>query len=85
MDLESPWYYAKRNADVKGKATLTKIYGGVPGYNVENEWNVIVDVLDEERKQAETHGVVSFWEIFRGPNLVSHSVLAADFQVTGQD
>jgi hypothetical protein len=54
---------------------LTRLYGKVPGYDIEYEWQLIHNVLDEEKRQAEENGHVSFWEIFRGANLVSHICL----------
>jgi len=83
--IESPWYFARRNLDQKGKALLTRLYGKVPGYDIEYEWQLIHNVLDEEKRQAEENGHVSFWEIFRGANFVRPAWLKVSVLRTGID
>jgi hypothetical protein len=51
---ETAQYYAERDMDERGKKTLARINGGVPGYDVETEYAVIKNnILDQRRIRQE--------------------------------
>lgn len=73
-------YYAARDQDERGKATLTRVNGKVPGYDVEVEYAIIKNTITEERRaNLENNGgkesltfkeiLDSYVECFRGTNL----------------
>ena len=47
---ESPWFYARRGNKEAACKSLTRLYGTVPGYNVEEEYNVILRTLAYEKR-----------------------------------
>jgi hypothetical protein len=70
-------YYAERDYDEKGKASLRRIYGKVEGYDVEFEYAIIKNTILEERRRLHSLGlkdggwtqlVRSYVECFQGPN-----------------
>ncbi|EKG12548.1 General substrate transporter [Macrophomina phaseolina MS6] len=72
---ETAAYYAIRGQDDKGKATLRRVNGGVPGYNIEAEYAIIRNTtLEELHRQQELQPqgwrqlLDSYLEVFRGPN-----------------
>ncbi|KAL7916802.1 general substrate transporter [Trichoderma velutinum] len=74
---ETPAYYAERDYDEKGKASLRRIYGNVEGYDVEFEYAIIKNTILEERRRLHSLGledtglkqlVRSYVECFQGPN-----------------
>lgn len=69
-------YYANRDQDEKGKKTLRRVYGNVPGYDVEVEYAIIKNTLLEEKqrnKENEMKGLRNiihmYMECFRRENL----------------
>ncbi|KAL7940835.1 general substrate transporter [Trichoderma barbatum] len=74
---ETPAYYAERDYDEKGKASLRRVYGNVEGYDVELEYAIIKNTILEERRRLHSlglndtglkHLVRSYVECFQGPN-----------------
>jgi hypothetical protein len=74
-----PAYYAARDDDVKGKASLQRINGNVQGYNVEEEYSIIRNTILEERADLQALGVEqggfkqlirSYIQCFQGRNAV---------------
>jgi hypothetical protein len=72
-----PAYYAERDQDEKGKASLRRINGNVEGYDIEVEYAIIKNTILEERREAHALGLDnhsfkqllrSYGECFRGPN-----------------
>jgi hypothetical protein len=70
-------YYAERDQDEKGKASLRRINGNVEGYDIEVEYAIIKDTILEERRQAHALGLDnqslgqmlgSYVECFKGHN-----------------
>lgn len=76
-DGSLPAYYAERDQDEKGKASLRRINGNVEGYDIEVEYAIIKNTILEERREAHALGLDnhsfkqllrSYGECFRGPN-----------------
>lgn len=69
-------YFAARDLDEKGKATLRRVHGGVTNYDVEVEYAIVKNtILEEHHLSDETSphnisGVLrSYLDCFRGPDL----------------
>ncbi|KAM0547260.1 hypothetical protein ACHAPJ_010522 [Fusarium lateritium] len=48
---ETPQYYAERGQDDRGKKTLNRVNGKVPGYDVETEYTIMKNSILEQRKR----------------------------------
>ena len=66
---ESPWYHARRGEKEKAMKCLRMLFGGVEGYDFEEEYGIIVRTIEHE--QAINQEKPSFRDVFRGVNLVS--------------
>ncbi|KAF4472617.1 sugar transporter [Fusarium albosuccineum] len=53
---ETAAYYAARDQDEKGKATLRRVNGNVPGYDVEVEYAIIKNTILEEAHESKDTG-----------------------------
>ena len=56
-------YYAIRDQDEKGKNMLRRVYGKVPGYDVEQEYAIIKNTLLEEKQKNNENEVSGFRNI----------------------
>ena len=89
-------YYASRGLHEQGRKTLQRVNGGIPGYDVELEYAVVVNTIEEERRERSDEDNISLTDVrgllrsyadcFRGVNL--KRTLAASLplvmqQVTG--
>ena len=52
---ESHWYYAIHGMDDKAKKVMQRAYGNVPGYDIDAEYVIIKNTLNEERAQNDFH------------------------------
>ena len=67
---ESPWFYARRGKKEAACKSLIRLYGDIPGYNVEEEYNVILRTLAYEKRALNLgEGQESWLDLFRGGNL----------------
>ena len=66
---ESPWFHARRGDKRKALKAMRQIYGGVKGYDFEEEYGIIARTIEHERE--ELHNQPRYIDIFRGLNLVS--------------
>ncbi|KAK6909183.1 sugar transporter [Kwoniella mangroviensis CBS 8886] len=92
---ETPSYYAARGLHDQGLAVLKRVNGGVKGYNVEGEYQIIKNIIVEEQERLaelglEEHdwrGVLrSYVECFKGSNFkrtIAASLPASCQQLTG--
>jgi len=92
---ETAAYYAERDQDDRGKASLRRINGNVEGYDVDAEFAVIRNTIIRERQEAEELGLHtkgrkallrSYLECFKGTNAVRTLGAAAPIcaqQLTG--
>lgn len=76
---ETPQYYAERDQDDRGRKTLRRLNGNVPGYDVDTEYNIIKNsILEQRRRQEDDAGaqstqswnklLKSYVECFQGVN-----------------
>ncbi|SCZ98214.1 BZ3500_MvSof-1268-A1-R1_Chr3-2g06225 [Microbotryum saponariae] len=65
---ESPWWHAGKGNEERGKATLRRLNGSVPGYDVNAEWDIMKATIEHERIAAEKLKTGSFVNIFYGTN-----------------
>lgn len=90
-----PAYYAERDQDEKGKASLRRVNGKVKGYDVEVEYAIIKDTIMEERREMERLGLnnqsfkqllLSYVECCKGTNArrtLASALPACAQQLTG--
>jgi len=64
----TPGYYLNKEQPEKTKAVLQRIYGGIPGYDVELEFRVLNYERELQIRQANEQANASYAEIFRGTN-----------------
>jgi hypothetical protein len=70
---ESPWFHARRGEKEKAMKAMKQIYGGVKGFNLEEEYGIIARTIEHEREVLQ--GAPKYIDIFRGLNLVSYPEL----------
>lgn len=70
---ESPWFHARRGDKDKALKTMRQLYGGVEGYDFEEEYGIIARTIEHERELLEDSP--RYIHVFKGLNLVSTSVL----------
>ncbi|CAH0004304.1 unnamed protein product [Clonostachys byssicola] len=64
---ESPWHHTRRGNKEKAMKSLRQLYGGVEGYDFEQEYDIIAKTIQHEREfMAEEPG---FLHVFKGVNL----------------
>ena len=74
---ESPWYLARRGNKEAAFKALRRLYGNVPGFDVEEEYGIIESTLAHERQLNKNDA--KWRDIVTGLNWVSHSEgLASD-------
>lgn len=66
---ESPWYHARRGEKEKAMKCLRQLFGGVEGYDFEEEYGIIARTIQHEQEINQEKP--SFADVFRGLNLVS--------------
>jgi SP family sugar:H+ symporter-like MFS transporter len=74
---ETPSFYAARGEHDKGRATLRRVNGNVPDYNVDEEYAIIANTIEGEKALREDEirsnslGDIarSYMACFKGPNL----------------
>jgi SP family general alpha glucoside:H+ symporter-like MFS transporter len=65
---ESPWFHARRGNKEGAIKSLRQLYGGVEGYDLEEEYSIIARTIEHE-KEFLAHKP-SYMDVFRGINLV---------------
>ena len=70
---ESPWYHARRANKEAAMKAMRQLYGGVEGYDFEEEYGIIEKTIEHERFVLEE--APKYIHIFKGLNLVSASML----------
>jgi hypothetical protein len=70
---ESPWFHARHGNKEKAMKCMKQLYGGVKGYDFEEEYGIIARTIEHERGMLED--MPSYIQIFKGLNLVSASML----------
>lgn len=81
---ESPWFYARKGNKEAAIRSLKKLYGGVEGYDIEEEYGIIARTIEHENTNLDFKP--RFRHVFQGLNLVRLSaVCAADLAETDTD
>lgn len=70
---ESPWFYARHDNKEKAIKSLKQLYGGVEGFDFEEEYGIIVRTIAHEREVLQE--APSYRHVFKGLNLVSERFL----------
>ena len=70
---ESPWQLARHGKKAAAMRSMQRLYGGIDGYNVEEEYNIIVQTLAHERAELEAQKTVAWRDVLQGRNRVSAS------------
>lgn len=76
---ESPWYHARHGNKEKAMKAMRQLYGGVEGFDFEEEYGIIAKTIEHEMDQLQD--APRYIHVFKGLNLVSHSVL---FKIGGK-
>ncbi|WVR08375.1 hypothetical protein IAU60_005430 [Kwoniella sp. DSM 27419] len=67
---ESPMWLASRGAEDKAKKQLKRIYKGVEGFDVDQQYETYALTIAHEKAVAAATGREHWYAIFQGPNLV---------------
>ncbi|PMD16021.1 general substrate transporter [Hyaloscypha hepaticicola] len=67
---ESPWWLASKGKTEKAAKVLRLCNGGVEGYDIEEQIEVMTATVRVERMAAEINKEVGRWSIFQGRNLL---------------
>jgi hypothetical protein len=71
---ESPWFLVTKGNLERARKNLALVNGGVRGYDVDHELQVMVDTVEEERRVMSAFGTQSLFQryldCFRGVNKV---------------
>lgn len=66
---ESPWYWAGKQNVAQAKASLRRLYGNIPGYDVDREYAVMEKEIAHSKAIHAEGKRPRFAEIFKGVNL----------------
>lgn len=69
---ESPWFHARRGDKDKAIKSMKQLYGGIDGYNFEEEYGIIARTIEHEKIQLQESP--KYVHVFKGVNLVSTSI-----------
>jgi hypothetical protein len=69
---ESPWFHARHGNKEKAIKSLKMLYGGVEGFDFDEEYGIIARTIEHEKEMLQE--MPSFRHVFKGLNLVSSSV-----------
>jgi hypothetical protein len=63
-------FYAKRQDSVKAKAVLKKLYGSCPSYDVDAEYDEMINSFKLDESENNTDPMIKqYLDCFRGSNL----------------
>lgn len=65
---ESPWFYARRGNREAAMKSMRRLYGGVKGYDFEEEFGIITRTIEHENLML--NNAPRYRDVFRGLNLV---------------
>ncbi|CAK7234725.1 hypothetical protein SBRCBS47491_009046 [Sporothrix bragantina] len=66
---ESPRFYAQRGNHEKAKKTMARIYKGVPDWDLEHEYSIVLKEIEDGKVLLDKQRGVSVLDCFRGTNL----------------
>ena len=64
---ESPWFYARHGNKEKAIKAMKQLYGGVEGYDFEEEYGVIARTIRHEKELLQNE--LQYVDVFKGVNL----------------
>ncbi|KAI5458760.1 hypothetical protein BGZ63DRAFT_432233 [Mariannaea sp. PMI_226] len=64
---ESPWFHARRGEKEKALKCMKQLYGGVKGYDFEEEYGIIARTIEHEREVLQEQP--KYIHVFKGLNL----------------
>lgn len=68
---ESPWFHARHGNKEKALKAMKQLYGGVNGYDFEEEYGIMARTIEHEREVLQERP--SFLHVFKGLNKVFSS------------
>lgn len=68
---ESPWYFARLGRREKALKAMRHLYGGVEGYDYDEEYSIILRTIEHEKSLLQE--APRYRDVLRGLNLVSMS------------
>jgi hypothetical protein len=71
---ESPAWCASRDKEEKAKKSMRLIYRGVDEYDVDAQYQILIQTIAHEKQVAQEHKQEKWHSIFRGVNGVSDHV-----------
>ena len=69
---ETPWFYVRQGNKEAAMKSMKRIYGGVEGYDLEEEYGIIARTIEHEKALLLESRQQSWIQIFRGLNGVSY-------------
>ncbi|RSH84102.1 hypothetical protein EHS25_005347 [Saitozyma podzolica] len=66
---ESPRWYCQKGKHEQAKKILQRVNGGVEGYDLETEYAILVQEVEDGHRLAVRSSGTSFFDLFRGTNL----------------
>lgn len=70
---ESPWFHARHGNKDAAMKSMKQLYGGIEGYDFEEEYGIIARTIEHEMETLEDGP--RYIHVFKGLNLVSASIL----------
>jgi len=73
---ESPWWLASKGKLDETARVLKMCYGGVEGYDIQEQIEVMTATVMIERQTAEANSELGRWAVFQGRNLIRFLIAA---------
>ena len=77
---ESPAWCASRDKEAKAKKSMRLIYRGVVEYDVDAQYQILVQTIAHEKQVAQEHKQDRWYSIFRGVNGVSDHIYTGEME-----
>lgn len=71
---ESPWFYVRHGNRSAALKVMKRLYSGVPGYNEDEEYQIIFETIQHEKHELELQSGGAWRDFLSGNNLVSISL-----------
>ena len=76
---ESPWYHARRGNKEAAMNSMRKLYGNIEGYDLEEEYGIILRTLEHEKWELEHANATQYKDIFLGRNRLRTTIVTVLF------
>lgn len=83
---ESPWFHARRGNKDKALKSLQHLYGNIPDYDFDEEYEIIVRTIEHEREAIRKNKASAWTDLLKGTNgkrTFASLVIAASLQLGG--